>query len=111
MQLSKNNIEQIAKRNGLDIPDKKVFDNWMHFQLDFQYIMDKYNTYGFTDYKKRLNISLKYYYQFPFMQNVSFMAGGGYRGQDEYNIYFQDSYAYVNVGLAAGLSFDYHKKR
>ena len=26
MQLSKNNIAQIAKRNGLDIPDKKVFE-------------------------------------------------------------------------------------
>src|SRR6185503_11798091 len=26
MRLSKNNIEQIAKRNGLDTPDKKVFE-------------------------------------------------------------------------------------
>jgi tagaturonate reductase len=26
MQLSKNNIEQIAKRNGLDVPDKTVFE-------------------------------------------------------------------------------------
>jgi len=101
----------IAKKHEDAIdPNKKVFDDWMHVQVDFQYIMDKYNTYTFTDYKKRLNISLKYYYQLPFMQNVSIMAGGGYRGQDEYNIYFQDSYAYATVGLAAGLSFDYHKK-
>ena len=83
----------------------------MHFQLDFEYIMDKDYNYDISDYRRRLNISLKYYYQLPFMQNVSLMAGGGYRGQDEYNIYFQDSYAYATIGLAAGLSFDYHKKR
>jgi len=90
---------------------KKDFDDWMHFQLDFEYILDKDNNYNFADYKKRLNISLKYYYQLPFMQNVSLMAGGGYRGQDEYNIYFQDSYAYATIGLVAGLSFDYHKRK
>jgi hypothetical protein len=92
-------------------PDKKVFDNWMHVQFDFEYIMDKYDSYNIADYKKRLNVALKYYYQLPFMQNVSFMVGGGYRGQDEYNIYFQDSYPYVTAGLAAGLSFDYHKRQ
>jgi hypothetical protein len=58
------------------------------------------------DVRKRLNLNLKYYYQFPFMQNVSFLIGAGYRGQDEYNIFFNDSYAYVTVGLAAGLSFN-----
>jgi len=111
VRLRGNWLYTLAKKYSDPIdPDKKTFDDWMHFQLDFEYIMDKYDTYNITDYKKRLNITLKYYYQLPFMQNVSFMVGGGYRGQDEYNIYFQDSYAYVTAGLAAGLSFDYHKK-
>lgn len=88
---------------------KKNFENWQRLELQFAYIADKYDDYGAADLKKRLNISLKYYYQFPFMQNVSFLVGAGYRGQDEYNILFQDSYAYVTVGLAAGLSFDFHK--
>jgi len=111
VRLRGNWLYTLAKKYADPIdPEKKDFDNWMHFQLDFEYIMDKYSNYAFTDAKKRLNISLKYYYQLPFMQNVSLMAGGGYRGQDEYNIYFQDSYAYATVGLAAGLNFDYHKR-
>jgi hypothetical protein len=91
-------------------PNKKEFHDWMRVQLDLQYIMDKYNSYSFGEVKKRLNVGLKYYYQLPFMQNVAFMLGGGYRGQDEYNIYFQDSYAYATVGIAAGLSFGTRKK-
>jgi hypothetical protein len=88
----------------------KTFNNWMRMQIDFMYIMDTYNNYSFTDYKKRLNISATYYYQFPFMQNVALMFGGGYRGQDDYNIFFQNSYAYLTVGVAAGVSFGFHHK-
>jgi hypothetical protein len=86
-------------------PNKKTFNDWMRVQVDLQYIMDKYNDYNFGDVKKRLNAGLKYYYQLPFMQNTAVMVGGGYRGQDDYNIYFQDNYAYFTFGLSAGLSF------
>ncbi|GAC1564386.1 MAG: hypothetical protein NVS3B13_40660 [Mucilaginibacter sp.] len=89
--------------------NKKDFVNWQRLLLEFTYIADTYNDYSAADIKKRLNISLKYYYQLPFMQNVSFLVGGGYRGQDEYNIFFQDSYPYVFAGFAAGLSFDFRK--
>lgn len=88
----------------------KTFNNWMRLQIDFMYIMDTYNNYSFTDVRKRLNISAIYYYQFPFMQNVALMAGGGYRGQDDYNIFFQNSYAYFTVGVAAGVSFGFHHR-
>ncbi len=86
-------------------PDKKDFHDWMRLQLDLQYIADKYEGYAFGDVKKRLNAGLRYYYQLPFMQNTAAMIGGGYRGQDEYNISFNDSYAYFTFGIAAGLSF------
>jgi hypothetical protein len=99
-------LYSLAKKhdNAID-PQKKEFHDWMRMQLDLQYIADKYNGYSFGDVKKRLNAALKYYYQLPFMQNTALMVGGGYRGQDEYNIYFQDSYAYFTFGLSAGLSF------
>jgi hypothetical protein len=90
--------------------DKKRFQNWQRFDFQFSYIADKYDNYSAANLKKRLNIYLKYYYQFPFMQNVSLVAGGGYRGQDEYNIFFQDSYPYVTIGVAAGLSFNLHQQ-
>jgi hypothetical protein len=91
-------------------PETRTFNNWMRLQIDFAYIMDKYSTYNFIDVRKRLNISATYYYQFPFMQNVALMTGGGYRGQDEYNIFFQNSYAYLTLGVAAGVSFGFHHK-
>jgi len=87
---------------------KRTFNNWMRLQVDFQYILDKYNHYSIAQVNKRLNINAIYYYQFPFMKNVALMAGGGYRGQDDYNIFFQDSYGYFTVGLAAGVSFGFH---
>jgi len=99
----------IAKAVKDPIDQKKEFLNWQRLQLDFTYIADKYDDYNSFDLKKRLNISLKYYYQFPFMQNVSFLVGGGYRGQDDLNIFFQDSYPYLMAGVAAGLTFGAHR--
>jgi len=84
---------------------QKLFANWQRLQFDFTYIADKYNDYNAFNIKKRLNVSLKYYYHLPFLQDVSVLIGGGYRGQDDYNISFQDSYGYGMVGLASGLSF------
>lgn len=110
VRINGNWIYNIARLNT-DLVDasKKDFENWQRFDFQFTYITDKYNNYSAVDLKKRLNVLFKYYYQFPFMQNVSLMAGAGYRGQDEYNIFFQDSYAYLTIGLAAGLSFNTHK--
>lgn len=103
-------IYNIAKKYADDIdPAKSSYKNWQRIQFDFTYIADKYSGYKASNLKKRLNASLKYYYQFPFMQNVSFIVGGGYRGQDDYNIYFEDSYAYVQFGIASGLTFLFHK--
>ena len=96
-----------ARTDDID-SQKRSFYNWMRLQVDMQYILDKYSNYSVNNVSKRLNISALYYYQFPFMKNVALMAGGGYRGQDDYNIFFQDSYAYFTVGLAAGVSFGFH---
>ncbi|MGN8067923.1 hypothetical protein [Mucilaginibacter sp. 22184] len=88
---------------------KKVYKNWQRIRFDFTYIADKYDNYSAVDFKKRLNVSLKYYYQFPFMPSTAFMVGGGYRGQDDYNQFFEDSYGYVTIGLASDLSFNFGK--
>ncbi|MFC0518458.1 hypothetical protein ACFFGT_29860 [Mucilaginibacter angelicae] len=90
--------------------NKKLYQNWQRIRFDFTYIADKYDNYSSFDFKKRLNVSLKYYYQFPFMPDAALMVGGGYRGQDDYNQFFEDSYGYVTVGLAAGLNFNTHKR-
>jgi hypothetical protein len=100
----------IAKAHPDPIDGHKDFTNWQRLQFDFTYIADKYDDYNAIDLKKRLNVSLKYYYQFPFMQNVAFLVGAGYRGQDDLNIFFQDSYPYMMAGVAADLSFGLHRE-
>ncbi|TSD64635.1 hypothetical protein FFF34_012060 [Inquilinus sp. KBS0705] len=110
IRLNGGYIYNIAKKypDAVD-PKQQVVNNWQRLQFDFTYIADKYNGYNALNLKKRLNVSLKYYYQFPFMQNVSFLVGGGYRGQDDYNIFFEDSYAYMQFGVASGLSFLFNR--
>lgn len=111
VRINGNWLYNIARANSDAVdPEKKIYNNWQRFDFQFTYIADKIYDYSTLDLKKRLNVSLKYYYKFPFMQNVSLLAGIGYRGQDEYNIFFQNSYAYATLGIAAGLSFDMHPK-
>lgn len=103
-------LYNIAKKYTDPInPNKQEFHNWQRVSFDFTYIADKVNGYSALNVKKRINANLRYYYQFPFMQNVSFLVGAGYRGQDDYNIFFEDNYAYMQFGIASGLSFLYHK--
>ena len=110
VRLNGGYMYNIAKKyNDPAEPGKETVNNWQRLQFDFTYIADKYNSYSAANLKKRLNVSVKYYYQFPFMQNVSFLVGGGYRGQDDYNIFFEDSYAYLQFGIASGLSFMFSK--
>ncbi|MDB5152871.1 MAG: hypothetical protein JWR54_1622 [Mucilaginibacter sp.] len=85
--------------------------NHQRLRFDLTYIWDRLYDYSIVKVQKRLNVSVKYYYQFGFMENVALMVGAGYRGQDPYNIYFQDSYPYVAIGLASGVSFDIRKRR
>ncbi|TWR28600.1 hypothetical protein FPZ42_05150 [Mucilaginibacter achroorhodeus] len=102
-------IYNLAKRYQDDIePSKSDFKNWQRLQFDFTYIAGK-TPYSATDLGRRLNASLKYYYQFPFMHNAAFVVGAGYRGQDDYNIYFQDHYFYMQLGIASGLNFLFSK--
>jgi len=86
------------------------FNNHQRLQARFTYIADKYKDYGSLNLVKRLNASVQYNYQFGFMDNVALALGAGYRGQDDYNIYFEDSYSFVSVGIVYGVAFDLHKK-
>lgn len=99
-------LYNLAKREADPVKiDGSVFNNWQRIQFDFTYIADKYNDYSAVNLKKRLNVSLRYYYHLPFLKDVSIMAGGGYRGQDDYNFSFQQSYGYATLGVSSGLSF------
>ena len=86
------------------------YDNHQRLQARFTYIADKYENYAPSNLRKRLNASVQYNYQFGFMDNVALGFEVGYRGQDDYNIYFEDSYSYVSIGIKYGVAFDLQKK-
>lgn len=90
--------------------DKDKYQNHQQIQFKFTYIADEYENYAATDLRKRVNTSLYYNYQPGFTDNVALSFGAGYRGQDDYNIYFEDSYFYVSVGVVYGLAFNVNKR-
>ncbi|MEJ7694764.1 hypothetical protein [Daejeonella sp.] len=96
------------------LTDKRGNDKYSDHQrihAKFTYITDRYEDYSLGNLRKRLNISAQYNYQPGFTDNVALALGVGYRGQDDYNIYFEDSYSYVSVGVVYGVAFDLRKKR
>ncbi|WP_079701503.1 hypothetical protein [Daejeonella lutea] len=90
--------------------DSEKYGNHHRMQTMFTYIADNYENYSFTNLRKRLNFNLQYSYQPGFTQNVAFALGAGYRGQDDYNIYFEDSYSYITIGVLFGTALDLRKK-
>ncbi|HYK76323.1 MAG TPA: hypothetical protein VEV16_05055 [Daejeonella sp.] len=85
--------------------------NFQRLQVDFSYIIDTYKSYPLDAAHKRLNMAAKYMYRFNFMDNVAVLLSAGYKGQDDYNIYFEDSYSYFKVGLISGSGFSDHFRR
>lgn len=75
---------------------------YLRINTDFSYAINRLSNSNLFDLKKRLNIELTANYSLPFMQNVFLMASFGYYGEDPYNIYFQDHYAFMRFGISTG---------
>lgn len=91
--------------------DSEKYGNHHRMHAKFTYIADNYENYSLTNLRKRLNFNMLYSYQPGFTENVAFALGAGYRGQDDYNIYFEDSYSYISVGVLFGTALDLRKAR
>ncbi len=78
-------------------------EKW-RFNGQVSYAVNKYVNQGFFQPKRRLNIEASANYSLPFMQNVFLMASFGYYGEDPYNIYFKDNYAFMKFGLSSTFS-------
>ncbi|RZL49609.1 MAG: hypothetical protein EOP00_06710 [Pedobacter sp.] len=78
-------------------------ENW-RFNGQFSYAVNKYDHYNLLAPKRRLNVEASANYSLPFMQNVFLMASLGYYGEDPYNIYFKDKYAFMRFGLSSTFS-------
>jgi hypothetical protein len=75
-------------------------EKW-RFNAQASYAINKYDNYNLFAAKRRLNVEASANYSLPFMQNVFIMASLGYYGEDPYNIYFKDRYAFMRFGLSS----------
>jgi hypothetical protein len=75
-------------------------ETW-RFNAQASYAINKYDNYNLLAAKRRLNVEASANYSLPFMQNVFVMASFGYYGEDPYNIYFKDRYAFMRFGLSS----------
>ena len=78
-------------------------ETW-RFNGQLSYAINKYDRYIYLAAKRRLNAEVSANYSLPFMQNVFLMASFGYYGEDNYNIYFKDRYAYARFGVSSTFS-------
>ncbi len=94
------------KKVGFDesVTKSKLEKETWRFDGQFSYAINQLTNYNLLAPKKRLNIEASVNYSLPFMQNVFIMASFGYYGEDPYNIYFQDKYAYMRFGLSSTFS-------
>lgn len=104
-------------KEWVEVPGKtNVKKELWRLILNLEYITDlKYN-YGlnvtqlekqrFFDPKRRLNVDLTGYLRCPGVPYMAFFARASYIGSDNYNIYFQNSYGELRVGIAFA-SFEY----
>ncbi|WP_316784829.1 hypothetical protein [Pedobacter frigiditerrae] len=94
--------KKISKTNtgGKNTLEKETW----RFNGQFSYAVNKYANQDFFAPKRRLNIETSANYSLPFMQNVFLMASFGYYGEDPYNIYFKDKYAFMRFGISSTFS-------
>lgn len=78
-------------------------ETW-RFNGQFSYAINKNDHYNLLAPKRRLNVEASANYSLPFMQNVFLMASFGYYGEDPYNIYFKDKYAFMRFGVSSTFS-------
>lgn len=95
-------IYQITDGKKKGNANKEVIEKetW-RFNAQASYAINKYDNYNLLAAKRRLNIEASANYSLPFMQNVFVMASLGYYGEDPYNIYFKDRYAFMRFGLSS----------
>lgn len=87
-----------SKKSGETTLEKE----FLRLNAQVSYAVNSINNAPIFKIKKRLNAELTANYSLPFMHNVFFMATAGYYGEDPYNIYFSDHYAFVRFGISTG---------
>ncbi|CAN5512608.1 hypothetical protein BH09BAC4_BH09BAC4_22880 [soil metagenome] len=79
-----------------------VTSEWFRISGQASYAVNKLNGAGLPDVRRRLNAELSVYYIPPFGHDTGVFITVGYYGEDPYNIYFNQQYGFVRLGISAG---------
>jgi len=93
--------DEIEKKSKISSSYKEEKETW-RLNAEVSYAVNKIPEKNIWNAGRRLNTEVSFNYSFPFMHNVFLMAAAGYYGEDNYNIYFKDSYGYMRFGLSSG---------
>ncbi len=88
--------------SGGALHKSSVTSEWLRVSGQASYSINRLNGFGFTDVRKRLNAELSLYYIPPFGHDTGIFATVGYYGEDPYNIYFNQQYGFVRLGITVG---------
>lgn len=72
--------------------------------LQASYAVNKLDDWSLTAAQRRLNVECSLWYIPAFSRDAGIFATAGYYGEDPYNIYFNDRYAFIRLGIAAGFT-------
>ncbi len=93
--------DEIERKSLMQNNKNSEKESW-RLNAELSYAVNNIPGKNIANIQKRLNAEINFNYSFPFMHNVFLMAAVGYYGEDNYNIYFQDKYAYMRFGLSSG---------
>jgi hypothetical protein len=93
-----------ARKYGFFKTSKNVSreKEYIRLNADFSYALNQINNSSLSNIKRRLNTEITANYGLKFMKNAFLMAAVGYYGEDPYNIYFRDQYAFLRFGISTG---------
>ena len=92
----------LARNNALTSPT--VTTERLRLTLQVSYATNSLNGWALDAARRRLNAELTVWYIPPFSRDAGLFTTLGYYGEDPYNIYFNDRYAFVRLGIAAGFT-------
>ena len=85
----------------IKLQKERLFDNSFlekhKIQFSFNFGLVSFNN---LELKKSISYSIAYHHRIPFSSNVSVFCKYGYLGQDDYNIYLEQSLHYLRLGIS-----------
>ena len=97
-------LAQATYRRLARTTDESAATERLRLTLQLSYVTNRLTNWPLAAAQRRLNAELSAWYIPPFSRDAGVFATAGYYGEDPYNIYFNDRYAFVRLGIAAGFT-------